>query len=51
MYKLEEKVIVVVGGAGLLGRSFVHAILESGGIVVIADILNDNYQQTVNQFT
>ena len=51
MYKLEEKLIIVAGGAGLLGRSFVQAILESGGVVVIADISNDNYQQTVNQFT
>lgn len=35
---LSEKVIVVTGGAGLLGQAFVRAIVEAGGIAVIADI-------------
>lgn len=34
---LKDQVIVVTGGAGLIGRSFVSAILEQGGIAVIAD--------------
>lgn len=35
---LENKVIVVSGGLGLLGRSFVKAILRAKGIAVVADI-------------
>ena len=35
---LRDKVIIITGGAGLLGRSFVRGIAEQGGIAVIADI-------------
>jgi NAD(P)-dependent dehydrogenase (short-subunit alcohol dehydrogenase family) len=35
---LRDKVIIVTGGAGLLGRSFVHCVAKQGGIAVIADI-------------
>ena len=35
---LKEKVIVVTGGAGLLGAEFVKAIASQGGIAVIADL-------------
>jgi len=35
---LKNKVIFITGGAGLLGKEFVKAILENGGIPVIADI-------------
>jgi NAD(P)-dependent dehydrogenase (short-subunit alcohol dehydrogenase family) len=35
---LDGKVIVVTGGAGLLGRAFVQAIAGHGGIAVVADI-------------
>lgn len=38
MKSLDNKLVVVTGGAGLLGRSFVRAIVESGGGVVVADI-------------
>jgi NAD(P)-dependent dehydrogenase (short-subunit alcohol dehydrogenase family) len=34
----ENKVVVVTGGAGLLGRSFAKKIVSSGGIAVLADI-------------
>lgn len=33
-----EKVIVIAGGCGLLGKSFVKTVLDSGGTAVIADI-------------
>lgn len=36
--RLENKVVVVTGGAGLLGRAFVQAVVEHGGTAVVADI-------------
>jgi NAD(P)-dependent dehydrogenase (short-subunit alcohol dehydrogenase family) len=35
--RLEGRVVVVVGGAGLLGRAFCRAVAEHGGTVVVAD--------------
>lgn len=34
---LNEKVIVVTGGAGLLGRHFASAIAREGGLAIVAD--------------
>ena len=34
-YSLEDKVIVVTGGTGILGQSFVNGIAEAGGSVAI----------------
>lgn len=36
--KLKDKVIVVTGGAGLLGSSFCKMISQEGGVAVIADL-------------
>lgn len=35
LFSLRDKVIVVTGGTGILGTSFVNAIAEAGGTVVI----------------
>jgi NAD(P)-dependent dehydrogenase (short-subunit alcohol dehydrogenase family) len=35
---LEDKVIVVTGGAGLIGSRFCQAIVDHGGIAVVADV-------------
>lgn len=35
LFSLEGKVIVITGGTGVLGRSFVSAVIEAGGAVVI----------------
>lgn len=37
-FQLENKVIVVTGGAGLLGRKHAEAIVEAGGIPVLLDL-------------
>lgn len=35
---LADKVVIVTGGAGLLGRVFIRTIVENGGTGIIADI-------------
>jgi len=35
---LSEKIVVVTGGAGLLGRSFCSAIADQGGVAIVADV-------------
>jgi NAD(P)-dependent dehydrogenase (short-subunit alcohol dehydrogenase family) len=35
---LNDKIVVVTGGAGLIGRSFVRCIGEQGGIAIVADV-------------
>jgi len=38
---LKDKVIVITGGAGLIGQEFVRAIVEQNGIAIIADVNED----------
>ena len=45
--RLKNKVVVVTGGFGLLGRSFCDAILRNGAICVITDIKFDKKQFNV----
>jgi NAD(P)-dependent dehydrogenase (short-subunit alcohol dehydrogenase family) len=35
---LENKVVVITGGAGLIGKGFVRAVVENGGTAIIADL-------------
>ncbi len=35
---LKSKVVVITGGAGLIGQEFVKAVVEQNGIAIIADI-------------
>ena len=35
---LKNKIVVVTGGAGRLGRTFVNAIAQNGGVAIAADI-------------
>lgn len=35
---LTNKVVVIIGGAGLIGQEFVRAVIENNGKVVIADL-------------
>ena len=39
---IKNKIIVVTGGAGLLGREFCNAIIENGGTVIIAEFNLDH---------
>ena len=46
---LDETVVVVTGGAGLLGRVFVRDIVQNGGIAIVADIDIDAARQSVSE--
>ena len=35
---LENRVVVITGGAGLIGQGLVEAVVENGGTAIIADI-------------
>ena len=48
---LSKKVIVITGAAGKIGKGFVHAINQKGGIVIVADIDFDAAKQTVSEIT
>ncbi len=37
-FRLDNKVIVITGGAGLLGRKHAEAVLDAGGIAILLDI-------------
>lgn len=37
-FELTDKVVVVTGGAGLLGQSFAHAICDAAGTCIIGDV-------------
>ena len=39
---LKNKIIVITGGAGLIGQKFVEAIIRHNGIAIIADINEEN---------
>lgn len=46
---LEGKVVVVTGGAGLLGKVFVASVVAQGGTAVIADIHLEAARQTAEE--
>ena len=47
---LKDKVILVTGGSGLLGRSFIDNIHKKGGVAVNLDINNiDNQEKSIFQ--
>lgn len=46
---LKDKVIIVTGGAGLLGKTFVKAIVENSGLGIIADINENSGKQVLSE--
>ncbi len=46
---LKDKIIVITGGAGLLGQEFVRAVLENNGTAIIAEIDEKRGIQLVEQ--
>jgi NAD(P)-dependent dehydrogenase (short-subunit alcohol dehydrogenase family) len=46
---LKNKVVVITGGAGLLGKEFARTILENNGIAIIADSDTENGLKAASQ--
>ncbi|MBL7814956.1 MAG: SDR family oxidoreductase [Saprospiraceae bacterium] len=51
MFSLKDKVIVVTGGTGVLGASFVNAIIEAGGKVAILNTNEEKGRKAVEAIT
>lgn len=51
MEDLQGRVAVVTGGAGGIGRGIVHALLDEGVRVVIADVEEPSLQQAVSELS
>ncbi|MBQ7066436.1 MAG: SDR family oxidoreductase [Lachnospiraceae bacterium] len=49
-FKIDGKVIVITGGAGLIGRRHTEAVLEGGGIPVLLDIFKEPLDKVKEQF-
>ncbi len=41
-FSLKNKVIIITGACGLIGRAFCEAVAQFGGNVVVADIQQTN---------
>lgn len=50
-FSLKDKVIVVTGGTGIIGQSFINGIVEAEGIVCILGRNEQVAQQRVNEVT
>lgn len=48
---LGDKVVIITGGAGLLGRQFCAAVVEHGGIAIVADQNLASAKQVVSEIT
>lgn len=48
---LDGKVVIVTGGAGLIGRSFVRAVINSGGTAIIADADESAGKRVIGELT
>lgn len=48
---LEEKVVVITGGAGLLGKKFVETVIIEGGIPIIIDLDKKKLERVSKEIT
>lgn len=48
-FRLEDKVVLITGGAGLLGRKHAEAVLDAGGTAVLLDITEDSLQNAIKE--
>lgn len=50
-FSLDNKVIVITGGAGLLGRKHAEAVLDAGGTVILLDIVSNSLDNAVSELS
>ena len=51
LFDLKDRIAVVTGGAGLIGKELVRGLAEAGATVVIAEINGDKSKDIINEFT
>lgn len=49
-FRIDSRVVIITGGAGLLGRKHTEAVLDGKGIPVLIDISEDALKATVDSF-
>lgn len=49
LFRLDGKIIVITGAAGLLGRKHAEAVLAYGGIPVLLDLSEENIKSVVDE--
>lgn len=50
-FRLDNKIIVITGGAGLLGRKHAEAVLDAGGTAVLLDITSNALDNAVSELS
>lgn len=50
-FMLDQKIIIITGGAGLLGRNHAEAVLDGKGIPVLLDISEEALQKAADELT
>ena len=45
--KIDSKIVVITGGAGLLGQKHAEAVIEGGGMAILLDIKQESLNQAI----
>ena len=49
-FMIRDKVVVITGGAGLIGRRHMEAVLEGGGIAVLLDLFEEPLKKAKEEY-
>lgn len=49
-FKIYDKIAIITGGAGFLGRKHAEAIIEAGGTAILLDISNEALTRVTDEF-
>ena len=50
MFELKNKIVLILGGRGFLGRSFCQSLSEQGAIVISADLAKESKAASASVF-